>query len=214
MLLGKYHDKHEICIDEAGRGCLAGPVFAAAVIWPRDSSIDSSMIKDSKKLSHKKRELVAPYIEKHAIAYGIGSASAEEIDKINILQGTYLAMHRAIREVEKKISIQENHILLVDGKYFKPYWLESNDFIEHECITKGDSTYIGIAAASILAKVYHDRFIRKLCSENPQYQFLYRWENNMCYGTKTHIDAIRENGICSLHRKTFGICKSSKLVER
>lgn len=212
MQLYKQKDKFEICIDEAGRGCMAGPVYAAAVIWSKDYSIDSSLIKDSKKLSAKKREIMAPYIKQHAIAFGIGQASAEEIDKLNILEATYLAMHRAISAIEETRDITQNHTLLVDGKWFKPYWLKSNDVLEHDCVTKGDSIYTGIAAASILAKVHHDRHIKKVCYDNPKYACLYNWDNNMCYGTAHHMNAIRENGITKLHRKSFGICATSELI--
>ena len=212
MLLYKNSNNFEICIDEAGRGCMAGPVYAAAVIWPNHSGVDSSMIKDSKKISAKKREIVAAYIEKTAVAYGIGYASAEEIDKFNILEATYMAMHRAVSQIENERDLSKLHTLLVDGKWFKPYWLKSGNVLEHTCIVKGDSTYTGIAAASILAKVNHDRHIKRLCREYPQYT-LYNWEKNMCYGTKSHMQAIKENGISHLHRKTFGICAHSPYIK-
>ena len=208
----KYEHKIEIGIDEAGRGCMAGPVYAAAVIWPRDANIDSSMIKDSKKISKKKRELIVSYIEENAIAFGVGSCSAEEIARNNILQATYKAMHRAIDKLYESISVQNDHLLLVDGKWFKPYW-GTDSLIEHECVTKGDATYINIAAASILAKVYHDRHIKKICEIHPEFSKLYQWDKNMCYGTATHMNAIREHGITKFHRRTFGICSQAPLLD-
>ena len=211
MLLFKNQNTFEICIDEAGRGCMAGPVYAAAVIWPSKSCIDSSMIRDSKKISAKKRELVASYIEKKAIAFGVGYATAKEIDTYNILEATYMAMHRAISKIEENRNIS-SHSLLVDGKWFKPFWTSGGTLLEHTCVVKGDATYTGIAAASILAKVYHDRYIKKICKEYPQYT-LYHWEKNMCYGTAEHMKAIKENGISHLHRKTFGICATSPLLK-
>ena len=208
----KYPDKIEIGIDEAGRGCMAGPVYAAAVIWPTDPELDSFMIKDSKKISKKKREIIAPYIETHAVAFGVGSCSAEEIDKHNILEATYMAMHRAVDNLLDTKKETNKDILLVDGKWFKPYWNKEGTVIEHECIEKGDAHFTSIAAASILAKVYHDRHIKKICTEFPQYSELYQWEKNMCYGTAVHMNAIRENGITEFHRKTCGICARSKML--
>lgn len=207
MLPYKNKQKIEICIDEAGRGCMAGPVYASAVVWC--PTVDSNGIKDSKKLSKKRRIEKEQFIRENAIAYGIGSSSAEEIDKHNILEATYIAMHRAVDEVIKKLKLKEkdydNTVLLVDGKWFKPYWTEYG-WIEHECIVKGDDTYIGIAAASILAKVNHDKHIEGICKEFSDDVAVYKWEKNMCYGTAEHINAIKTYGISKFHRKTFGIC--------
>lgn len=207
MLPYKNKQKIEICIDEAGRGCMAGPVYASAVVW--SPTVDSTGIRDSKKLSKKKRKEKEQFIRENSIAYGIGSSSAAEIDKYNILEATYIAMHRAVDEVIKKLNLKEKDydrtVLLVDGKWFKPYWTEYG-WIEHECIIKGDDTYIGIAAASILAKVNHDKHIENICKQFPNDVAVYKWEKNMCYGTAEHINAIKENGISQFHRKTFGIC--------
>lgn len=190
-------------IDEVARGCLAGPVYAAAVIWPNDFDENEEQIelKDSKKLSRKKRDYLKDYIEEMAIDYSVASVSNEVIDKINILQATFRAMHNAIHNLNV---VPEE--LLVDGKIFEPYFTDTNELIPHKCIIGGDDKYQNISAASILAKVYHDNYIDNLLEEEPDLK-VYNWQSNMCYGTAEHINAIKEYGTSNYHRKTFGICK-------
>ena len=182
------NDNHiEAGIDEAGRGCLAGPVFAAAVILPKDFKVIG--LNDSKKLTASKRYEWRLEIERHARAFGVASASVEEIDALNISNAGYLAMHRAIAQLK----IQPTH-LLVDGKFFK-----SQTSIPHTCIIKGDSALASIAAASILAKTYRDDYIAQLADQFPEY----KWKTNKGYGTLVHREAMAECGLCAHHRKTF-----------
>ena len=202
MELYCYQDKLEAGLDEAGRGCLAGPVFAAAVIWPKelDDSLDHPRLNDSKKLTKKKREYLRKYIEDNAIDFAVSYCTNEEVDDINILKASHLAMHRCI----DKLNI-EPELLLIDGNCFTPYIKKSDgDIIEHECIIKGDGKYASISAASILAKTYHDDFIEDLLEKNPDYE-KYGWQTNMSYGTAKHMDAIKEYGITPYHRKSFNM---------
>lgn len=202
----------EVCVDEAGRGCLMGVVCAAAVIMPCDYEEDDvfiKMIKDSKKISCKKRNILAEYIKEKAIAYGIGIATQKEIDEINILRATHLAMHRAIDNINVNFDK-----LLIDGSNFNPYVKkknysdEDNDvWVEYECIVNGDNEYIGIAAASILAKTHRDNLIEDLCKNNPSWDEKYGFMKNKGYGTKKHIDGIKKHGILDIHRKSFGPCR-------
>lgn len=190
MLDSFLHDNTiEAGCDEAGRGCLAGPVFAAAVILPTNFS--NEMLNDSKKLSEKKRYLLRETIEKEAISWAVGIVDHEEIDKINILNASFLAMHRAVDQLKTK----PEH-LLIDGNRFNPY-----KNIKHTCIIKGDGKYASIAAASILAKTYRDDFMMKIHEDFPYYD----WNSNKGYPTKKHRIAIREHGISSFHRKSFGL---------
>lgn len=197
-------------LDEVARGCLFGRVYAAVVIWKDDCILKTKCnlinnkklkIKDSKKLNREQRNILKLYIEENALDYAIGWASSEEIDEINIRNATFLAMHRAL----DKLKVKPVH-LIVDGNYFKPY-----NEIEHTCIIKGDNKYTSIAAASILAKVYHDNYIIDLIKENPELK-KYGLLSNMGYGTKKHIEAIKTYGITQHHRKTFGICKDTKIL--
>lgn len=208
----KYPSKEiiEVCIDEAGRGCLMGDVCAAAVIMPFEYDEDDTMIKmikDSKKISEKKRDVLADYIKRTAIAYGIGLASAEEIDKMNILKATHVAMHRAI----DKITVKYDKIL-IDGSNFNPYINKNGNedeiWVDHECIVNGDNEYIGIAAASILAKTYRDNLIRDMCKNDPTLDEKYGFFKNKGYGTKKHMEGIKKYGVIDIHRKTFGPCKN------
>lgn len=195
----------EAGIDEAGRGCLSGRVYASAVILP--STINDEKykeIKDSKKLSRKKRKELRNYIEKTALAYSISYSEPNEIDNINILNATLRSMHDTI----DKLSIKPDQ-LLIDGNRWNTYIDNSGYVIPHQLIKGGDNKYYSIAAASILAKEYHYEYIKNLCLHNPEYN-KYDWLNNMCYGTKKHIEAIKKYGITKYHRKTFGICKSFK----
>jgi ribonuclease HII len=173
--------------DEAGRGCLAGPVFAAAVILPPD--FRSGELNDSKLLSEKKRYALRPVIEREALAWAVGTASPEEIDKVNILNASFLAMHRAIGQ----LSLAPEY-LLIDGNRFTPY-----PGIPHSTIIKGDGKYLSIAAASILAKTYRDDYMLALDKEYP----LYQWRDNKGYPTRSHRQAIRQYGATPHHRKSF-----------
>lgn len=175
--------------DEAGRGCLAGPVFAAAVILPDTFSND--ILNDSKKLSEKKRYLLRETIEKEAIAWSIGIVDHKEIDEINILNASFLAMHRAINQLKTK----PEH-LLIDGNRFNVY-----NGIEHSCIIKGDGKFLSIAAASILAKTYRDDFMLSIHEKYPNFD----WNKNKGYPTKKHRLAIQKYGITPYHRKSFGL---------
>lgn len=181
-------DLIEAGVDEAGRGCLAGDVVAAAVVLPKHYT--HSWLNDSKKLNKKQRETLRLEIEKEAISIGIGKASPEEIDQINILQASILAMHRAV----DLLSIRPE-LLLIDGRYFKPAY----PFMAHQCVVKGDSLFLSIAAASIIAKTERDRLMEALAQTYPHYA----WEKNAGYPTKVHYEAIKSHGITPLHRKTF-----------
>lgn len=181
--------------DEAGRGCLAGPVFAAAVILPQDFSND--LLNDSKQLTEKQRYFLRPIIEKEALAWAVGVVSAEEIDKINILAASFLAMHRAVDDLK----IRPEH-LLIDGNRFKPY-----RNVPFTTIVKGDGKMASIAAASILAKTYRDDFMNKIAVEYPQYD----WLSNKGYPTVKHRNAIKEYGITPYHRKSFNLLGDTQL---
>lgn len=173
--------------DEAGRGCLAGPVVAAAVILPKRFKL--TLLDDSKKLTEKQREKLRPIIEEKAITWGIGIVDHQEIDEINILNASFLAMHRAIDNLN-----QVPEELLIDGNRFNPY-----KDIPFHCMIKGDGRFLSIAAASVLAKTYRDDLMKKLDLEYPDY----RWKKNKGYPTKEHRNAIRQVGISPYHRKTF-----------
>ncbi|MCX2478828.1 ribonuclease HII [Pedobacter sp. MC2016-15] len=175
--------------DEAGRGCLAGPVFAAAVILPPD--FVAGELNDSKKLTHQQRAALRPIIEREALAWAVASVDNHEIDEINILNASFLAMHRAI----EKLSIPPRY-LSIDGNRFKAY-----PDIPHSCIIKGDGKYLNIAAASILAKTHRDEFMDNLSDEYPHYQ----WKKNKGYPTKVHRSAALLHGLSPYHRKTFSI---------
>ena len=190
MLLPYFQDKLiEAGLDEAGRGCYAGPVFAAAVILPKD--FNHPLLNDSKKLKESQRDLLRPIIEKESIAFAVASVDNNEIDKINILQATYKAMHLAIDQL-----MINPQLLLIDGNRFKPY-----KKISHQCIIKGDGIYTSIAAASVLAKTYRDEFMLASHDSFPYY----RWDKNKGYGTMQHRVAIENHGLCRYHRKSFKI---------
>jgi ribonuclease HII len=173
--------------DEAGRGCIAGPVFAAAVILP--SGFQEISLNDSKLLSARRREQLREVVEREALDYGIGKVSEREIDDINILNASFLAMHRALAQLK----IQPGH-LIIDGNRFKPF-----GSIAHTCIVKGDGQYASIAAASILAKTHRDEFMTGLHREYPAYG----WDRNRGYPTRTHRQAILEHGPSPYHRRSF-----------
>jgi ribonuclease HII len=188
MLLSFFNKNYiEAGLDEVGRGCLAGPVVAAAVILPKD--YEHKLLNDSKQLTKEQRNLLKIEIEKDALAYAIAEASNQEIDKINILKASFLAMHRAV----DTLKIKPEH-LLIDGNRFNPY-----SMIPHTCIIKGDSKYFSIAAASILAKIYRDDLMEKLALEFSEYG----WQHNAGYPTPFHKKAIAKYGFTPHHRLTF-----------
>ncbi|MDR1896094.1 MAG: ribonuclease HII [Prevotellaceae bacterium] len=192
ILLGSVQPgRLEAGCDEAGRGCLAGPVYAAAVILPEN--FYHPQLNDSKQVKEPVRNELRTYIEKHAVCYAVACADNCEIDKTNILKASILSMHRAL----KALSVQPAFIL-VDGNKFASY----ND-IPHTCIVKGDSIYASIAAASILAKTYRDEYMNQIAEEYPDYQ----WEINKGYPTKTHREAVAKFGLSPYHRKSF--CKKT-----
>ncbi len=198
-MLKAFHSKelNEAGCDEAGRGCLAGPVVASAVILP--TNFRHKLLNDSKQLTHKQRQVLEPIIKEKAISFSIGVVSAQEIDQINILNASFLAMHRAIDKLEKNVDL-----LLIDGNRFKTY-----KDIKHLCIVKGDSKFASIAAASVLAKNYRDDLMLNLDSNFPQYD----WKNNKGYPTAKHREAIRKLGVCKYHRKSYQLLPDQIKIE-
>lgn len=180
-------DRMEAGCDEAGRGPLAGPVFAASVILPKD--FHHPLLNDSKKMTEKSRDLLRPIIEREAVAWAVEEVSAEEIDTINILNASIAGMQRAV----SKLGVKPD-FLLIDGNRFKPF-----EGYEYQCIVKGDAKFACIAAASVLAKTYRDEHMKRLAAEFPQYG----WERNMGYPTKEHIEAIMKYGYTPHHRRSF-----------
>lgn len=196
MLLPYLHEGLvEAGCDEAGRGCLAGSVYAAAVVLPKD--FRNEMLNDSKQLTEKQRYALREVIEREALAWAIGIVTPEEIDKINILKASFLAMHRAI----DGLKVCPQH-LLIDGNRFTKY-----AGIPHTTVVKGDGKYLSIAAASILAKTYRDDYMNHLHEEYPYYD----WNHNKGYPTKKHRDAIREHGTTPYHRMTFNLLGDAQL---
>ncbi len=187
MLKSHYKFLQEAGTDEAGRGCLAGPVTAGAIMLPKGFSHE--LLNDSKQLSKQKRELLRPLLEKEAISYSVCHVFEAEIDAINILNASILAMHRALDGLKRT-----PRFILVDGNRFKPY-----PKVSHECIVKGDGKYMSIAAASVLAKTYRDEYMAKLHEEFP----MYNWKKNKGYPTKEHREAIKKYGLTKYHRKSF-----------
>jgi ribonuclease HII len=183
--------------DEAGRGCLAGPVFAAAVILPR--SFSHPMLNDSKKIKEKDRFELRDLIQREALAYAVASVDHTEIDKINILNASIFAMHLALRQLQIRPGF-----IIIDGNRFKSF-----EDIDHQCIVKGDSKYFSIAAASILAKTYRDEYMLRLAADYPQYD----WINNKGYPTVKHRNAVISFGLTPFHRKTFQISKPQLSLE-
>ena len=197
MLKSHYYEgKIEAGCDEAGRGCLAGSVYAAAVILPE--GYQNELLNDSKQLTEKKRYQLREIIERDAVAWAVGIVTPEEIDQINILNASILAMHRALDQLKVR-----PEAIIVDGNRFKPY-----QKLPHTTIVKGDGKYLSIAAASILAKTYRDDYMNRLAEEYPQYD----WLSNKGYPTKKHRDAIREHGITPYHRKTFNMLGDGQLT--
>ena len=188
MKLKIYNENLTICgCDEAGRGALAGPVFAAAVILPKN--FQHPLLNDSKKVSKKNRLILKEFIQKNCICFGVGKISPKKIDQINILNSSIGAMHKAIRKIVKKIDL-----ILVDGNKFKKY-----KNLKHKCIIKGDGKYISIASASILAKTYRDDYMNKLHGKSP----VFNWRKNKGYPTKEHKKEIKKHGLTIYHRHTF-----------
>ena len=196
MLKNNYYiGKIEAGCDEAGRGCLAGSVYAAAVILP--DNYQNDLLNDSKQLTEKRRYQLREIIERDAVAWAVGIVTPEEIDKINILNASILAMHRALDQLKVR-----PEAIIVDGNRFKPY-----NKIPHTTIVKGDGKYLSIAAASILAKTYRDDYMNRLAEEYPQYD----WRSNKGYPTKKHRDAIRQFGITPYHRKSYNLLGDGQL---
>jgi ribonuclease HII len=192
-MLKTYHalDKIEVGLDEVGRGCLAGPVVTAAVILPQD--FNHELIRDSKKLTELQRNKAYDIILENAIAWSCRGGSVKQIDKYNINEATFIAMHKCLDELSIEEDVKFDHIL-VDGNQFKSY-----GDVEHTCVTKGDNTYTCIAAAAIIAKVRRDEYMRKVCDIYPEYGF----SSHKGYGTQKHIQSIKEHGPIWLHRKKF-----------
>ena len=186
-------------VDEAGRGCLAGPVVAAAVILPRKINKELMLLDDSKKLNERKRNELRPIIEKYALDFAIGIVDNHKIDEINILNASFLAMHKAIDKLKTKPDL-----LLIDGNRFTKY-----KKIEHECIIKGDGKYMAIAAASILAKTYRDEIMEKLHKKFPMYD----WKKNKAYPTLYHREMITKYGSTDYHRKSFRLLATQLALE-
>jgi ribonuclease HII len=230
---GESSKKIVIGVDEAGRGCCWGPVFAGAVILPEALSGESSssteikrshkltgeqLLRDSKKLSEKRREDAMHFVKEYALAWGVGSASSTEIDRVNILQANMIAMHRAIRDCiamyrEKYGQDSRFDEILIDGNYFKTYMDTTSDgetdIIPYSCIVKGDATIREISAASILAKTSRDHYVYDAIHHDPELQEKWNMGKHKGYCTKAHFDAIRLYGIHSEHRKSFGPVKNS-----
>ena len=212
--LNKFYNENsdflEIGIDEAGRGPLFGRVYTGAVILPKDVNFEFDKMKDSKKFSSiKKINEVADYIKENALAWNVSYNDETVIDNINIRQSVLNSMHNSIKNI---ISDNNDYLLLVDGNDFKPYMrFKENDNeylpVNHKCIEGGDNKYCAIAAASILAKTERDKYINELCEENPELIDRYGIDKNKGYGTKKHLDGIKNYGITKWHRKTYGICK-------
>jgi ribonuclease HII len=198
-----YKGKVEAGCDEAGRGCLAGSVYAAAVILPTD--YQNPLLNDSKQLTEKQRYALRDVIQHDALAWAVGIVTPEEIDRINILNASILAMHRALDQLTLR-----PQAIIVDGNRFKPYTVSNGSYAEkipHTCIIKGDGKYLSIAAASILAKTYRDDYMNQLAEEYPQYD----WKSNKGYPTKKHREAIRQYGITPYHRKSYNLLGDRQL---
>lgn len=196
--------------DEVGRGSLMCDVVSAAVVMNFEYAEDDKyvgLIKDSKKCTHKRLLELSAYIKDTAIAWGVGTANVDEIDKHNILNATMLAMHRALDCVYEQVAFEN---IVVDGNRFKTYISPDSDFIPHQCIVNGDATQLGIAAASIIAKVYRDSCVEETAKEFPQY----KWDKNKGYGTKDHIDALIKYGPTKYHRMSFKPVAESARIHR
>jgi ribonuclease HII len=217
--------QYEIGIDEAGRGPMFGRLYVAGVILPKDGSIDFAKVRDSKKISEKKRKEMSEYIKTHALSYHIYYAEASEIDKINIREAVLKGMKEcALKNIENIQKQNEDgepialdkFFVMVDGNDFPPLMVYDDNTstlnnVPHDTFVGGDNTYTNIAAASILAKVARDEYIKDLCEKKPLLKSLYGLDKNMGYGTKQHLEAIAIYGITSEHRRSYGICKTALL---
>ena len=197
-----YENKIEAGCDEAGRGCLAGSVYAAAVILPPD--YDNPALNDSKQLTARQRDDLRRQIERDALAWAVGIVTPEEIDRINILRASFLAMHRALDQLTLR-----PEAIIVDGNRFQPYFppVNTQQPLPHTCIVKGDSKYQSIAAASILAKTHRDEYMLQLAEQYPQYD----WQHNMGYPTRRHREAIRQYGTTPFHRLSYNLLGTEEL---
>jgi ribonuclease HII len=208
--------KYEICIDEVGRGCLFGRAYVAGVVLPKNGSFDGKDMKDSKKFTSKtKIKKASDYIKEHALFYHIAYIENNIIDNVNILQAVMMGMHNCIQNITEQIKQADQSfnatvdaLAIIDGNYFKPYLYyddASSSIKEYPAITveKGDATYMGVAAASILAKVARDEYISELCEKNTVLKDHYNLHTNMGYGTKAHLEGIQNHGSTNLHRKSF-----------
>ena len=218
MLTLPPNDCVTVYCDEVGRGSLIYDVVAAAVVMPCEYDEDDKqvgLIKDSKKCTHKRLNELSTYIKDKAIAWGIGVATVEEIDKHNILNATMMAMHRALDDVYKQVTFDN---IVVDGNRFKAYLTPDEceaNFVPHKCIIGGDACELGIAASSILAKVHRDRCVEALAHECDDYKTLYKWDSNKGYGTKDHIDALMKYGPTKHHRMSFKpVAESARLHKK
>lgn len=210
--------KYEICIDEAGRGCLFGRVYIASVVLPKEPQLfDGTNIKDSKKFSSKKKiNEVSEYIKKNALYYSVQYEESNTIDNVNILKAVMHGMHKCISDTIKHImnnidknATYDDFLIVVDGNYFKPYLqfdISMNELIQinHVTVEQGDAKYIGIAAASIIAKTSRDAYIHDLCEKTPLLDEYYGLKKNVGYGTKQHREGIKQYGITCMHRRTYG----------
>ena len=207
MLASYYYEgKVEAGCDEAGRGCLAGSVYAAAVVLPADYRNDE--LNDSKQLTDRRRRLLRDVIERDAVAWAVGVVTPEEIDRINILNASILAMHRALDQLKVR-----PEAIIVDGNRFRPYCpvvggISADAPLPHTTIVKGDAKYLSIAAASILAKTYRDDYMNRLAEEYPQYD----WRSNKGYPTRKHREAIRQYGITPYHRRSYNLLGDTQLT--
>lgn len=216
-------NQYEFSLDEAGRGCLFGRVYIACVVLPKElEKFDNKDIKDSKKFTSKKKiNEVAEYIKKNALAWHVAWVCEKVIDEVNILKAVMKGMHECIRESMAKLEKVEMDrcMAIVDGNYFTPYRAfdparECIQELSHITIEQGDAKYVGIAAASILAKTSRDAYVEEMCKANPLLVERYGLDTNMGYGTKRHLDGIKDHGISQWHRKTFGAaCKSATINE-
>lgn len=216
--------QYEIGIDEAGRGPLFGRLYVAGVVLPKDGSMNTSEIRDSKKISKRVIDSFYHYIMDRALAYHVTYIEASEIDEINIREAVIKGMHICAREIIAKLetlnevqsdSTKEKYFLMIDGNDFVPYHhafdKDNTKRISYQTYCQGDNTFANIAAASILAKVARDNYIQELCKRNPALVTAYSMNTHMGYGTKKHLEAIQHYGITQYHRKTYGICKTSRL---
>jgi ribonuclease HII len=225
-MLDYYFDKakydYEICIDEVGRGCMFGDVVVSSTILPKTCNFDISNIKDSKKFTSKKKLIVeSENIKSNVLHHHTSFMSNKVVDEINILQAVMQGMRECIKHsvefIESMVaktskSVDYDRILLlIDGNYFTPYVHTNGIALNYETVKQGDGKYVGIAAASIVAKSTRDAAVSKLCEEYPLLSEYYNLDSNVGYGSKRHIDGIKEHGITTMHRKTFGICKTSKI---